>query len=129
MTPNEEKNGVKNSWEVTGGTLSYFARIPRPSSLTLVKKKVFLTLTSDADEQTLATQGLASLRQERILRLCTDARQQGALLAHDDLATLLSTSLSTIKRDLRLLRQRGLFVPIYRKRQRRASKDGKPSER
>lgn len=129
MTPNEKKNGFKNSPELSSGTLSYFARIARPSSLTLVRKKVFLTLTSDADEQTLLTQGLASLRQQRIQRLCGDAAQQGALLALEDLATLLSTSLSTIKRDLRLLRERGLLVPIFRQRQRRASNDGKPSER
>ena len=55
--------------------------------------------------------GVAALRQARILRLTEEARMQNALLTHEDLSCLLSSSLSTIKRDVQTLRKQGLNVP------------------
>lgn len=100
-----------------GGKLTYYGYVQKPHSLSLRKKRVLLTLVSEADGDTLAKQGLSSLRQARILRLCREAYEQGALLAYEDLTHLLLTSMSTLKRDLRLLRKEGLSVPIYRKKQ------------
>ena len=77
-----------------------------------------LTVVSEDDDEILAKQGLACLRQMRLLRLCREAHEQGAVLGYEDLTTLLLTSLSTIKRDLRLLRKQAVSVPIYRKKQR-----------
>ncbi len=45
------------------------------------------------------------------MRLTEEAYEQGALLSHEDLACLLSSSLATIKRDVGQLRQQGLNVP------------------
>lgn len=101
-----------------GGKLTYYGYVQNPHSLSLRKRRILLTLVSEDDDAILAKQGLASLRQARIIRLCRQAHEQGALLAYEDLTNLLLTSLSTLKRDLRLLRKEGLAVPIYRKKQR-----------
>lgn len=101
-----------------GGKLTYYGYVQKPHSLSLGKKRVLLSLVSEDDGDTLAKQGLSSLRQARILRLCREAYEQGALLAYEDLTQLLLTSPSTLKRDLRLLKKEGLSVPIYRKKQR-----------
>ncbi len=103
---------------IEGGKLTYYGYAQKPHSLSLRKKRVLLSLVSEDDGDTLARQGLSSLRQARILRLCREAYEQGALLAYEDLTQLLLTSPSTLKRDLRLLKREGLSVPIYRKRQR-----------
>src|SRR3990172_10968952 len=96
-------------WRVDGGRLS-----------TLLRKKIRLDLIAPEDETILAQQGLTALRQTRILRLSSRAVEQGAVLTYDDLVHLLSTSLSTVRRDVRDLQRRGLSVPIYQRRGRRA---------
>ena len=47
----------------------------------------------------------------KIQRLTREAQEQGALLTQEDLARLLCTSRSTIKRDIAQLRAAGLAVP------------------
>jgi len=75
-------------------------------------ERVPVTLTLDSADDLLVLQdGLAPLRQRRILRLTTEAYEQKALLTHEDLARLLCSSLATIKRDVKQLRQQGLHVP------------------
>ena len=100
------------------GRIFYDANIEKPPAPSLRKRRVVLTVVSEDDDEILAKQGLACLRQMRLLRLCREAHEQGAVLAFEDLTKLLLTSLSTVKRDLRLLRIQGLEVPIYRKKQR-----------
>lgn len=63
------------------------------------------------DDLVALRRGIAALRQVRILRLTQEAYEQGALLTHEDLACLLNSSLSTIKRDVRVLRDQELNVP------------------
>ena len=96
-------------WRVDGGRLS-----------TLLRKKIRLDLIAPEDETILAQQGLTALRQARILRLSSRAVEQGAVLTYDDLVHLLSTSLSTVRRDVRALQRGGFSVPVYRRRGRRA---------
>lgn len=55
--------------------------------------------------------GVAALRQARIIRLTEEAYEQGVLLTHEDLACLLCSSLATIKRDVKELRNQGLNIP------------------
>jgi hypothetical protein len=75
-------------------------------------ERIPVTLTLYAAEDLVALgASIAVLRQLRIQRLTEEAYEQGALLTHEDLACLLSTSLATVKRDVRALRQRGLLVP------------------
>ncbi len=72
---------------------------------------VKLSLHSPDDLVALSL-GIADLRQVRILRLTEEVYEQGALLlTHEDLACLLCSSLSTIKRGVQVLREQELNVP------------------
>ena len=86
----------------------------------LQKKHIQLDLIVPDDEVILAQRGLTALRQARILRLAHRAAEQGAVLTYENLVHLLCTSLSTLKRDIRILQRMGLSVPIHRRRGRRA---------
>ncbi len=74
------------------------------------RKAITLTLDSPDDLAALS-QGTAELRRQKIQRLTQEAREQDALLTQEDLARLLCTSRSTIKRDIAQLRANGLDVP------------------
>jgi len=72
---------------------------------------VRLTLHAPADFDSTGPSALSDLRQRRLRRLCEEALDQGGLLTQEDLALILTTSESTIKRDLRALRAAGICVP------------------
>jgi hypothetical protein len=72
---------------------------------------VRLTLHAPADFDRTGPTAVSDLRRRRLQRLCGEALDQGALLTQEDLALLLTTSESTIKRDLRSLRGDGICVP------------------
>jgi hypothetical protein len=72
---------------------------------------VRLTLHAPADFDSSGATSVSELRQRRLRRLCEEALDQGGLLSQEDLALILTTSESTIKRDLRALRAVGISVP------------------
>jgi Protein of unknown function (DUF1670) len=72
---------------------------------------VRLTLHAAADFDNTGATPVGELRRRRLQRLCEEALEQGGLLTQEDLALLLTTSESTIKRDLRGLRKAGVYVP------------------
>jgi hypothetical protein len=78
-------------------------------------QKVTVCLTLDAgqeDFQIRVHRGVVGLRRARLLRLASEAREQGGLLSHEDLAfRLLNCSLRTMVRDLNALRRAGVEVP------------------
>jgi hypothetical protein len=75
-------------------------------------ERVPINLTVDSpDDLEALRRGVAALRQSKIQRLTEEAQEQGALLTQEDLARLLCTSCSTIKRDIAQLRAAGLGVP------------------
>lgn len=74
------------------------------------RQVVQLTLYGSEDLAVMS-QGMAALRRRRILRLTEEAYEQGGLLTHEDLACLLCSSLATVKRDVKALRNQGLVVP------------------
>ena len=67
-----------------------------------------IQLNSDLDA--LVQFGLAGLRRNRLARITKQAYDQNALLSYEDLAMILTTSPSTVKRDVQLLRKQGLFI-------------------
>lgn len=71
---------------------------------------ITLTMDSEGDLEALR-EGVGVLRRVKIQRFTQEAREQGALLTQEDLARLLCTSRSTIKRDIAQLRAEGLDVP------------------
>jgi DNA-binding NarL/FixJ family response regulator len=78
-------------------------------------QKVTVCLTLDAnkdDFEIRVRRGVIGLRRARLLRLASEAREQGGLLSHEDLAfRLLNCSLRTIVRDIHILRRAGVEVP------------------
>ena len=102
--------------ELTSGQVHYLAvddREPagKPVQLCL-KKSVHLTLHNpDEDLSVYKKQGIASLRQHRLIRITKESIEQGALLSYEDIAFLLTTSIVTIKRDIAYLRRGGTIVP------------------
>lgn len=63
-----------------------------------------------SDFEALAQYGLSGLRRHRLARLTRQAYDQGTLLSYEDLAMLLTTSPSTVRRDVYALRRQGLFI-------------------
>ncbi|NLY89807.1 MAG: DUF1670 domain-containing protein [Firmicutes bacterium] len=72
--------------------------------------EVELTLTAPEDEEILQRHGVAGLRRHRLKRLVAEANQAGATLTYEDLANILTCSLSTICRDIAELHRKGEFV-------------------
>ena len=64
----------------------------------------------NTDLDVLANYGLAGLRRHRLARLSRQAYDQGALLSHEDLAMILTTSPATIKRDTYYLNHQGHYI-------------------
>lgn len=101
---------------LTSGQVHYLAvddREPagKPVQLCL-KKSVRLTLHNpDEDLSVYKKQGLAALRQHRLIRITKEAIEQGALLSYEDIAFLLTTSVVTIKRDIAYLCRGGTIIP------------------
>ena len=78
-------------------------------------QKVTVRLTLDAGQEDFlvrAVHGVEGLRRARILRLTTEARDQGGLLSYEDLAyRLFNCGVRTIVRDVQNLRRREIEVP------------------
>jgi hypothetical protein len=78
-------------------------------------QKVTVRLTLDAgqdDFEVRVCRGVVGLRRARLLRLASEAREQGGLLSHEDLAfRLLNCALRTIVRDIQVLHRAGVEVP------------------
>lgn len=75
------------------------------------KVLVELSLEAPGDLDIWKSRGLSALRRGKVLRLTHEALDQDALLTQEDLARLLCTSVSTIKRDVDALRKDGFTVP------------------
>jgi len=75
-------------------------------------KEISITIDMPEDLAVYQKYGIDGYRQSVILRITNEAREQGALLTIRDLVRLLKSSYSTIKRDLKEIRSRGLFIPI-----------------
>jgi len=83
-----------------------------------------LTLVGREDLGILKSEGLAGLRRKRLLRISNEALAQGAVLCYDDLCCLLVSSLSTLKRDVSIIEEAGISVPLKGRRMRPAAQAG-----
>jgi biotin operon repressor len=85
---------------------------PAGKHIRLTRKRTIklnlIQLNTDLDA--LAQFGLSGLRRHRLMRLTRQAYEQNTLLSYEDLAMLLTTSPSTVKRDVAQLRLQGLFI-------------------
>jgi len=85
---------------------------PGKSILDAKHNEIILTLDDPEDMEVYGTHGLSAYRQHVILRIAQEAREQNALLTIKDLVKILKSSYSTIKRDMKSLRDRGFYVPL-----------------
>jgi hypothetical protein len=86
------------------GTLTYW--VPEGQNrLRLLK----LTVCAEDGEQEC---GVAELRRRRISRILSEALEQGARLSYRDLSMIMLTSKATLKRDVSLLREQGVEIPL-----------------
>lgn len=96
------------------GCIEYLAVMesePAGKSLNECKRiPVMLRFITESDQE-LATRSMADLRCARIMRITHDALEQGAVLTLEEIALLLTSSLSTIVRDIRKLRTQGAIIP------------------
>jgi hypothetical protein len=100
--------------QAAAGQLTYLAvSQDSPAGRPLTKcERIPIRLTMyTADDLVAIKNGIAALRQQRIQRMTEEAYEQGALLTHEDLGCLLSSSLATIKRDVHWLRRQGYVIP------------------
>jgi biotin operon repressor len=115
-------NQIKNYFlehadiNLDSGQMQYLAvddREPAGKPVTLCKKiSVRLTVHNvDEDLAIYKKEGLTGLRHHRLMRVAKEAIEQGALLSHEDIAFILTTSVITIKRDIATLRRSGRTIP------------------
>jgi hypothetical protein len=78
------------------------------------KVSVALTINDDKEDLPIKKeQGIIALRQHRLSRISTEAFMQGGLLTVEDIANrIFCCGERTIIRDLKDLRQQGIFVPL-----------------
>lgn len=74
-----------------------------------------LQLTVCAEDDFKYT-SLSEVRRKRIIRLLSEAKEQGHLLSYKDLNLILLSSVSTLKRDISILEKNGYSVPLRGRR-------------
>ena len=106
----------KTNSDVCDGQILYLAiseeGCPGKSILDAKHREVILTLDAPEDMEVYEAFGLSAYRQHVLLRITQEAREQNALLTIKDLVKLQKSSYSTVKRDIKAIRERGLYVPI-----------------
>jgi hypothetical protein len=75
------------------------------------KKTISLQFFCEKDKKFIKSGKISLLRKKKILEFCKEAFFKGALLTQEDLALLILTSISTIKRDIFDLNQEGFAIP------------------
>ena len=72
---------------------------------------VHLTLYCQKDLEIKAKFGVPNLREALVLRISQEAHQQGGLLSQNDLSQILMVDLSTIKRIIKKIKEKGVSIP------------------
>ncbi len=87
------------------------SRYPGRKVQDLKSKPVHLTNHYKTDIEILIEEGIAGLRQKKIVRITHETLDQGCLLTQYDLAVLLYSSKRTIRRDIVELKKRKVVIP------------------
>lgn len=75
-------------------------------------RRIILThLCPKEDSEVRRAHGRSAKRQQQIVRMCVEAKDQQALLTQEDLAEILDTDVRTIRRDIQALHKDGMMVP------------------
>jgi len=73
--------------------------------------EVNLTINDPEDLSIIQKEGFPASREARLHRLCWEAYQQGGTLSQEDLADILSLDTRTIRRMMKKLKEKGLYLP------------------
>ncbi|HEY8369877.1 MAG TPA: DUF1670 domain-containing protein, partial [Thermodesulfobacteriota bacterium] len=65
----------------------------------------------EEDEETRRRYGVIGLRRFKLLRIATEAHDQGIDLTQEGLAKILGAGVKTVKRDIAYFRKHGIFLP------------------
>lgn len=107
---------LKTRSDVRDGQMIYLAiseeEGPEKTILESRHREILLTLDVPEDMEVYEKFGLSAYRQHVLLRITQEAREQNALLAIKDLVKILKNSYSTIKRDIKAIREKEFYVPI-----------------
>lgn len=75
-------------------------------------KRIIIThINQKEDSEVRRHYGPVAKRRQQILRMCSEAQEQKALLTQEDLAQILDTDVRTIRRDIHASRLEGIVVP------------------
>lgn len=75
-------------------------------------RRIILThIAPKEDAEVRRAYGPSAKRQQQILRMTVEAKDQQALLTQEDLAEILDTDVRTIRRDIQALRRKEMMVP------------------
>lgn len=88
------------------GTMTYWKRDAENGF-----KELRLTVMSEGEKE---QSGLSALRRRMLMRILSEARNQGARLTYSDLSVIMLSSRATLKRDVGYLRSLGHEVPVGR---------------
>jgi predicted transcriptional regulator len=78
----------------------------------MATKEVIWTVDAGEEDYEIGQKrGRRMMRQQRILRLLDEALAQGAVATQEDLARVLQVTVRTIKRDCKVLRENGTYLP------------------
>jgi len=76
------------------------------------KLRLVLTIIRrGADLVVRRAHGASAVRRQQMVRIATEAKEQGGLLTQEDLALLLGCDVRTIRRDIQELRKKDIIVP------------------
>ena len=97
------------------GRLTYWATAadqpPGRTQGEMRKVQVRLTLCHPEDIDILQQGGTKAVRKRRIMRMASEAKEQGALLTQEDMALLLCNAPRAIRYDIQEIREEGIEVP------------------
>lgn len=97
-------------------TLSVLSVEASPAAKLIEARQVVVRLTLEDPEEDLRVrreEGVVGLRRHRMIRICTEALQQGGVLTVEDVSLrLFNCGVRTICRDLEELRAQGIEVPL-----------------
>jgi len=104
-----------SSQDLSVGEVPYWAvRMTEESGKSMAemeKGRTKLTLFHPDDLDVLRTQGIKALRQNKIMRMTIESKDQGYYLTQEDLALLLCSTPRTIRNDIMELRGKGIAIP------------------
>lgn len=83
----------------------------KPLKYCKLKRIIITHINQKEDAEVRRQHGKVSKRQQQILRMTTEAKDQQALLTQEDLAEILGTDVRTIRRDIHSLQQKDISVP------------------